>query len=82
MSERFVKYVRLSTGDHVAVAYVIDRETGKVVASCGHRHKAKRLPGYDASGSRNYRSGTSMAEKCGDRLLRSFTAAQRGDASE
>lgn len=70
---RYVKYVRLSTGDHVAVAHVIDRETGGVVASCGHRHKATRHPGqYDASGAIRYTSGTSKAEKCGDKLLRRF----------
>lgn len=77
MTERYVKYVRLSTGDHVAVAHVLDRETGSVVESCGHRHKTKRLPGWDESGVRKTLSGTAQAERCGDKLLARFLASRR-----
>lgn len=66
MSEpRYFATCRLFTGRYVAVGYIYDRMTGKVVQTCPHVHRPGRAT-----------TSTSRAQKCAERMLRHFVGAQ------
>jgi hypothetical protein len=70
---RYFAWVRQFTGAPVARAYVRDRETGQVVKGCQHRHRTRRLPGWDRNtGQRRSVSATQLAERCARKMLRAF----------
>lgn len=78
MSGRYFATTRQLTGTpYIFYAYVYDRETGKVVASCMHRHGERRS--HNPATGATIRRGDHAAKKCAERMLRRLLKRQQAD---